>query len=470
MELDANYVTQSEWRPFFLWNPADTGGRVPVFGAAGELGGSMRVTVADMDTQIGVAGVTVYLGDDPTVNSQVTDAFGQVTFNGLSGPQKLTVCDTGYPYMTFDQANSAYVTVPLFNEFDGQEFTLYGEVSNLPSSESWVEATEYHGSWFQPWDDPPASDDVGNVAYSDGSNPENYSLTSENREKYQVVTGYHGVAVGDAIFDTAYFSDVFEVNPSGSPLYQQAPTIDYNTNSATGYSPMRRVTDPSSLTMPTNLIAGASVDWANADPIGLTLDNPWNEQAYVRIGRGEATFVSATQYEYGITFADPPNFKLDHMILRLGADGDHADGTRWDSELMIRRLWAYPRRYDTTLPPVPYPIYPEHEDTSVGLTPTLSWDNVFAGDQGLYMIGIFRMTPPRPFAWMLLTPIPNGGPGSVTMPELPSGFNGPEVGEPQDYSINANVVPGFDYESWAGDVFDDYEEKRSEYKGASFTP
>jgi hypothetical protein len=468
MELSANYVTQSEWRPFWLWNPSSTSGRVPVFGTAGEADGSMRVTVADTDTQVGIPGATVYLGNNPSSGSQVTDAFGQVTFNGLAGPRKLTVCHPSYPYMTFDQANSAYVTVPLFTDFEGQEFTLYGEVTNLPTSDSWVEVTEYNGSWFQPWDDPPMADDAGHTAYT-GPSPENYSLIGEDRQKYQVVTGFQGVAVGDAIFDYAYFSDVFEINPTGSPPRMQAPDINYNTNSALGHSPMRRVTDPSSLIMPANLIAGGWVDWASAEPIAITNDNPWSEQAYVKIGQGEATSVSATQYEYGITFASPPNFNLDQMILRLSADGENGDGTSWNSELMVRRLWAYPRRYDTTLPSIPYPIYPGNGDTGVGLTPTLSWSNVFAGENGLYMIGITR-TSPRPFAWMLLTPIPNAGPGSISLPALPSGFNGPETGVDQDFAINSNVVPGFDYESWAGNVFDDYEEKRSEYKDAYFTP
>jgi hypothetical protein len=156
MEFGQEYSVASEWRDFNLWNPSDTNGRVPEFGAAGEPDGSLTITVVDMETQVPVPGATVFLGDDGTdpTSRQVTDAFGQAVFNGISGPQKFTVCFTGYPYMTFDGVDCAYGTAPLMSSFDGTTFTLYGEVLNLPTNDSWVETTDYNGEWFQPRDDP----------------------------------------------------------------------------------------------------------------------------------------------------------------------------------------------------------------------------------------------------------------------------------------------------------------------------
>jgi hypothetical protein len=309
------------------------------------------------------------------------------------------------------------------------------------------------------------------VAYS-GPSPENYSLITRDRNNYQVVTGFYGVSVGDAIFERVYYSDVFDVNPSGSPRYQQAPTIDYNTSSAPGFSPMRRVTDPSDLYLPANLAGSSLVDWVNAGPEGITTDNDDREQVQVKIGRGEATVdgVDPTLYHYGITFASPHNFQLDSIELGLDADGWDPDGTKWESQTKLSGLIAYPRRYDTTLPDIPYPVSPVHGDTGVGLPINMTWENTFQGKDGIYMI-MFSRSGVNPFFWAIIMPIPDAGPtASLLVPILPAGFDGPEVGLAQEFQIEGTVIPGFSTSSWSGEVFDVYDSAKARYEKAYFTP
>jgi hypothetical protein len=473
MEFGQEYSVASEWRDFSLWNPASSNGRVPEFGAAGEPSGSLTVTVVDMETDAPIPGATVFLGDDGTdpTSRELTDAWGQAVFS-VSGPQKLTVCLAGYPYMTFDQVDCAYATIPLMTSFDGEEFTLYGEVLNLPDSNAWATCSEQRGEWFQIHNIPPLTDDHGNVAYIDGSNPENYSLTADDRGNFMVVSGFYGFATGDNMFDYAFFSDIFQVNPAGIPLYQEAPTIDYTATSSAAISPMRRSTDPSDLYLPSNLVGSAWVDWVNAKPEGITTDNGDQERVTVKIGTGETNIdgVDPTLYHYGITFASPRNFKLDSLELELDADGGDPDGTEWESQICLHGLIAYPRRYDTTLPDIPYPVSPLHGDSGVGLPINMTWENTFQGKNGLYMI-MFTREMTNPFYWMILVPIPDAvATAGILVPALPAGFNGPEDGLAQGFQIEGTVIPGFNISSWSGDVFDVYDREKARYEKANFTP
>jgi hypothetical protein len=476
LEEGTEFTLSTAWQTFFVWDPSRTpAGRVPGLGIAGEPGNTLIVTVIDEVTGSPVQGAAVYLGDTPSA-VQTTNFQGQVTFNNPSFPAKVTICYAGYPYMTIDQVNSAYVTLPISNNFDGNSFTLYGEVIGLTLSDGWVTASEDRGQWFNISDGSASmltDDQTPPNTPFDGPDPENYSLMLTDKQNYQVVTGFADVAVGDAIFDFAYFSDVFEVNPSGSPLFMQAPLIDYGSSSALGYSPMRRVTDPSDLYMPANLPGGATVDECNVEPLGKTTQNPTQEPVRVRIGQG-ATGVDGGDpflYHYGITFASPPNFKLDELGLMLEAQGPTGDGvTEWDSELALRRLAAYPRYLSLTLPDIPFPVSPVLGDTGVGLTPELRWNNAAQGKRGYYMIMLGRETP-SPFFWVLLTPIPEAGAeASITVPTLPGGFNGPQVGVVQMYQVQSNTVPGLEASSWMGDVFDDFADGYTEWKGGFFTP
>ncbi len=479
-EEGVDFSLRSEFSPFFVWNPSRTpAGRVPGFGLAGEPGGTLTVTVVDETTDAPVQGVSVYLGDTPSA-VQTTDYRGQVVFNSPPVPAKVTLCYPGYPYMTFDQVKSAYVTLPLQAGWEGNKLTLYGEINNLPSGNTgWVTASEHRDQWFNVSDDSASGltdDHIPANSPFNGPDPENYSLILSDRYNYQVVTGFYQETTGDPIFDYAYFSDVFAVVPSGSPPYMQAPTIDFSANSATGITPMRRVIDPSDLYMPANLLLSATVDTSecNAEPMGSTTANLTQEATRVKIGRGRATEDGGDPflYHYGITFAVPPNFQLDELGLMLYARGDNGDGTKWSSELAFRRMAAYPRRLDATLPDIPYPISPVSGDIGVGVTPELRWNNVAMGKQGYYMVMLHRDPSGLPgFDWVLLTPIPEtGAEASITVPALPSGFAGPELGVEQQYMIQSNTVPGLDLSSWAGDVFDNFTDGYTEWQEGAFTP
>jgi hypothetical protein len=474
-ESGTDFTLATGWQTFFAWDPdRPPAGRVPGLGVAGEPAGALTVTVIDEETDSPVQGASVYLGDTPS-NVQTTDFRGQVVFNNPPVPAKLTICYPGYPYMTCDKVDAAYVTLPLSSDYDGTTFTLYGVVTGLTGSSGSVTASNERGHWFNIFDNAASmltDDQTPPNTPFDGPDPENYSLILSEREDYQVVTGFADVAVGDAIFDFAYFSDIFEVNPSGTPPFLQAPDIDFVTNGALGYSPMRRVTDPSDLYMPSNLVGGALVDRCNVDPLGKTTQNPDLYPTRVKIGRGETTVDGGDPflYHYGITFATPPNFKLDELGLMLEAKGFNADGTGWNSELILRKLAAYPRYLSMALPDIPYPISPVNGDTGVGLTPEIRWNNVAQGKQGYYMIMLGRETP-SPFFWVLLTPIPEAGPeASITVPALPAGFNGPELGVVQVYQIQSNTVPGLDVSSWMGNVFDEQADGYTEWKDGFFTP
>ncbi len=479
LELGTQYMLESEWREFWLWSPQDTQGRVPVFGAAGKQSGTLTVTVVDFGTQVGVQGVVVFLGDDPT-GYLLTDADGQVVFNNPPVPAKVTICYTGYPYMTIDQVQSAYATIPLIdpNDMDGNNFTLYGEVMNLPTGNSgWVEVSDYRGQWFNIEDDFASglSDDqtVPNTPF-DGPSLENYSLIASDREDYAAVTGFYGPQSGNHLFEYAYFSGHFQVNPAGSPPFLQAPIIDFSTSSTTPLSPIRHSTDPSDIRLPSNLTAGATVDWVNAEPYGFSTDNSWSEQVLVKLGQGSTAIdaIDPTLYHYGITFANPPNFTIDALGLWLRADGQNPDGTEWESAISLRDLTSYPRRYDATLPDIPYPINPVHMQTNVGLPTNMIWTNSEQGKSGVYMIGLTRgFAHPRPFFWMIIKPIPQTGlSASITVPVLPAVFNQPEIGETQQFQIEGNIVPGFGMSSWSGEVLMDRDKGYVQWDEGYFTP
>lgn len=481
--LGADYRTDSEWREFSLWNPTNTNGRIPEFGVAGTPLGSLTVTVVDMGTETPIQGATVFLGDD-SAGAQVTDAFGQTVFNGISGPQKLTVCEHALidspvgpmpvdMMITFDRLDCGYATIPVFTDMDGEDFALYGEIHNLPTgNDGWVMTTDYHGSTFNVNTTGGVNDAFGNTSY-DGPSPENYCLECEDRGQVMVVTGFYLVTVGDTIFQDAYFSEPFKAQPYDQPYYKRAPDMYFDQTNSPGIAPIRRVSDPSEMWMPPNLSAGSVIDSTNAIPWAQSADNPWQETMRLSIGQGVSSHDGADPpalYKYGITIADPPNIAVDGMGLDLQARGFNPDGiTAWDSEIRLRNLVSYPRKYNATLPALPYPVDPVHEQTDVPIPINMTWENSLMGKQGIYMIMLSSFTA-DPFFWMLLTPIPDTGANvSLIIPTQPPAYDGPQPGVLHDFSIQATLVPGLDMFSWSGNVFDDYEQGRVEWKDGEFT-
>jgi len=478
-ELGTEYRMESEWREFTLWNPPDTNGVIPGFGMAGEPTGTLTVTVVDQDTDAPVPNATVYLGDSPA-GAQLTNSSGQIVFNSVPVPTKITVCMFGYPYMTFDGLEASYATLPLFSSMDGgNEFTLYGEIWGLPTgNEGHVRASHYYNENFQVHNSSGdgLSDPHGNTPYDGGVGPENYSIQAEGRDEYMVVTGIYGPGTASKLFDYAYFSDPFLVNPYdyGSYTYQQAPDMYYGSSSSSSKTPIRYVTNASDIYLPSNLMTGWSIDhepWC--DTRGLSTDNLYGDPVIVYLGESNVypDLLVPEIYHYGFSFAAPPNFTLDWMMLEFGVEGDHPDGTKWKSGDSLHSLESYPAKYNVLMDDIPYPVSPILGDTGVGVTPTLSWENTLDGREGIYMITILRDWAPRPFYWMLIVPALTSGPvASFTLPQLPGGFFGPESGEIQGYEINANRIDGLHISSWDGDVFDIYGNSEASWREGYFTP